>query len=65
MIFNLGSRVQIKSDIAAPTKHLSGEVAGRAEFLHAEPTYFLRFTDPHGMPQEGWFAESRLVNPNE
>lgn len=52
--FNLGDKVTID------TSGESGQVVGRAEYLHCEPSYFLRYTATDGRAVEQWWAQSAL-----
>lgn len=38
-----------------------GQVIGRAEFLHAEPSYLVRYEDATGRQTEQWWGESALI----
>lgn len=38
----------------------AGSVIGRAEFTHAEPTYYVRYKDGTGKAVESWWSESAL-----
>lgn len=38
----------------------SGEVTGRAEYAHSEPSYYVRYTAGDGCTREAWWGESAL-----
>lgn len=56
-LFELGQKVVI----AASGE--SGEVIGRAEYLHVENNYFVHYKDGTGRAVERWWGESSLVDP--
>lgn len=39
----------------------SGEIIGRAEYLHMENSYLLRYTAADGRQVEAWWAESAFA----
>lgn len=38
-----------------------GEVIGRAEYVHAEASYFVRYVTADGRAVEQWWTESSIV----
>lgn len=55
-IFNLGMEVRLK----ASTER--GEIIGRAEYLHSENQYYVRYKAGDGRQVEAWWGESALVS---
>lgn len=39
-----------------------GEVIGRAEYIHCEPMYLLRYMNAKGAAVEAWWSEGALEN---
>ena len=52
--FNLNQEVKITASGE------SGEVTGRAEWNHAEPSYNIRYKAADGRAVESWWTESAL-----
>lgn len=53
--FELGQDVSIKSSGE------TGTVIGRAEYLHTENSYFIRYCAADGRAHEVWWGESALA----
>ncbi|UXY13839.1 hypothetical protein N8I74_10945 [Chitiniphilus purpureus] len=51
---SLGATVQITASGE------TGIVIGRAEYLHSEPNYFVRYCGADGRAIESWWGESAL-----
>lgn len=51
--FNLGDDVRVSANE-------TGQVIGRAEYLHAEPSYYVRYTAADGRRVEAWWGDSAL-----
>jgi hypothetical protein len=57
--FDLGQRVEISE---------SGEramIEGRAEYITADPTYFIRYKTAEGVAVEKWWTETALKAASE
>ena len=54
--FELGQRVALKRGVDEV-----GDVAGRAEYLEADPQYLVLYTAADGRTDSGWFHGSDLI----
>lgn len=54
--FKLGDRVAIVESGE------SGEVIGRADYAHADNSYYLRYKAADGRAVENWWSETALSN---
>lgn len=52
--YNLGDRVKLKESDE------TGEVIGRADYSHAEPSFFIRYKCGDGRMIESWWTESAI-----
>ncbi len=52
--FDLGTKVIIM------VSEEIGEVIGRAEYVHCESSYFVRYKAADGRAAEGWWTESSM-----
>jgi hypothetical protein len=57
--FALGQHLKIKASDE------EGEVVGRAEYLHAEPAYYVRYKAADGRAVESWWSQSALTDGSE
>ncbi|WP_186151025.1 hypothetical protein [Burkholderia gladioli] len=53
------------ADVAIDVSHEKGLVVGRAEYVHGEPTYYVRYRSHTGEAREAWWSESALVQLDE
>ena len=56
----LQMKIELKQIVTIITSGEQGEVIGRAEYTHAEPSYLVRYKCADGRAVEGWWTESSL-----
>lgn len=54
-------RFELKQYVTIAVSGEQGQVIGRAEFAHAEPSYLVRYKCADGRALEAWWNESALV----
>lgn len=51
---------ELKQKVENTVSGEAGEVIGRAEYSHAEPSYFVRHKAADGRASESWWSESSV-----
>lgn len=54
-------KFNLKQQVAITTSNEQGEIIGRAEYTHAEPSYYLRYRTADGRATEQWWPEGALT----
>ena len=52
---------ELSEGIEFKTSGEYGEIIGRAEFVHMEPSYMVRYVDATGCQREEWLTQSALA----
>ena len=58
-------RFELKQIVTILESQETGRIVARSEWLHAEPSYYVRYADARGVAVENWWTESALGNPAE
>ncbi len=54
-------KYELMQSVTIATSGEQGEVIGRAEYVHAEPSYLVRYQAADGRAEEVWWTESALA----
>lgn len=54
-------KFELKKTVTIAASGEQGEVIGRAEYAHAEPSYLVRYKCADGRAVEAWWTESALA----
>lgn len=54
-------KFNLKDEVTITASGESGLVTGRAEYVYAEPSYFVRYKTAEGVAVEQWWTESALT----
>lgn len=54
-------KYQLKQIVKIAASGEEGEVIGRAEYAHCEPSYYIRYKRADGCAVEQWWSESALA----
>lgn len=54
-------KYELKQTVTIAASGEQGEVIGRAEYAHSEPSYLVRYKCADGRAVESWWSESALA----
>lgn len=54
-------KFELKQAVTIAASGEVGEVVGRAQYLHSEPSYLVRYKSADGRAVESWWSESALA----
>jgi hypothetical protein len=53
-------KYQLGETVCLVTSEEQGEIIGRAEYAHSEPSYYVRYRAADGRQVEGWWGQSAI-----